>query len=357
MASSADVFFLPVGADPGAPVEPAGLARLIDRIGLTGAARPARRWALKLSLGPRGRAPAVDPAWAAAAARALAGPAAVERVVCCDTLSINLEGLDKVAPHLELAAAKGFGPGSAAPPYSVADDPLHGASLRPATDGPSLAALTATVDGLVVLNPVRPHPHLGFGGALFALGAGLADREGKLLLHKDIRPHVDTPLCAGCGSCLAVCLFEAIRLNGGRATIDHTLCTGCGECMNVCFMAGIAPEEVAGIPRFQQRVAGAAQLALAGSADRPRPAGFLNFLVRLDRQAGGPARRRDRLGDVGVLASRDPVALDRATWDLAAGGPLGALSAWSGFAAVPGPLLEAAAGLGLGTPRYRLVTI
>ena len=357
MAGAADVFLLPVGGESEAPVGPAGLARLIDRIGLTGAAGPSRRWALKLTLGPRGRAPAVDPDWAASAAQALAGPAARDRTVCCDTLSINLEGLDQVASHLELAVAKGFGPGGAAPPYLVADDPRHGDALRPAPDGPSLAALTAAVDGLLVLNPVRPHPHLGFGGALFALGAGLADRDGKLMLHKDIRPKVDTPLCAGCGSCLAVCLFEAIRLNGGRATIDHTLCTGCGECMNVCFMAGIAPEAAVGIPRFQQRVAAAAELALAGAAGRPRPAGYLSFLVRLDRQSGGPARRRDRLGDVGVLASRDPVALDRATWDLAAGGPLGALSAWSGFAAVPGPLLEAAADLGLGTPRYRLVTI
>ena len=344
----ADVFFLPVGSDPAAPIAAAGLARLVERIGLGGAVRPGGRWALKLPLGPRGRSAAVEPAWAAAAAGALAGSAGSERTVCCDTLSINLAGLDQVDSHLELAAIKGFGPGGAAPPYAVADDPRHGAPVRPEADGPSLAALTAAAAGLLVLNPVRPHPHLGFGGALFALGAGLADREGKLMLHKDIRPKVDTPLCAGCGSCLAVCLFDAIVLSGGRAIIDHARCTGCGECMNVCFMAGIAPEAAAGIPRFQQRVAAAARTALAGTAAGPRPAGYLNFLVRLDRQAGGPARRRDRLGDVGVLASRDPVALDQATWDMAAGGPLGSLPAWSGFAAVPGPLLEAAAGTGPG---------
>jgi uncharacterized Fe-S center protein len=60
---------------------------------------------------------------------------------------------------------------------------------------------------------------------------------------------------------------------------------------------------------------------------------------------------------VGVLASRDPVALDQATWDLAGGGPGGSLQAWSGFQQVPGPLLERAAELGLGARDYRLVRI
>ena len=39
---------------------------------------------------------------------------------------------------------------------------------------------------------------------------------------------------------------------------------------------------------------------------------YFNFLVRLDRQSGGARRRnRERLGNVGILAARDPVALDR----------------------------------------------
>lgn len=358
MPGKADVFLLPAGPDPAGPVDPDGLGRLVERLGLAGAAGPGSRWALKLHLGPRGRTAAVDPAWAAAGARVLAGAAAQQRTVCCDTLSINLEGLDTVPGHLQLAAAKGYGPGSPAPPFAVADDPAHGPALRPAgAEQPALAALTAAVDGLLVLNPVRPHPHLGFGGALLALGAGLADRDGKLLLHQDIRPKVDTPLCAGCGSCQAVCLFDAIRITAGRAVIDHRRCTGCGECMNHCFMAGIAPEDAAGIPRFQRRVARAAQQAWAGAQGSPRPAGFLSLLLRLERRAGGPGRRGDRHGDLGVLASRDPVALDQATWDLAAGGPLGSLPAWSGFATAPGALLEEAAALGLGDPGYRLVTI
>ncbi|HPF69619.1 MAG TPA: DUF362 domain-containing protein [Candidatus Krumholzibacteria bacterium] len=357
MGAPADVFLLPPGPDPDAPVAAAGVGRLVERMGLGGAARTGR-WAVKVQLGPRGLAAAIAPAWAAAAARAVAGPGGAGRTFCCDTLSINLAGLDTPGEHLALAAVKGYGPGGEAPGYRVADDPAHGPSFAPPDGrGPSLALLAAQAAGLLVLSAVRPHPHLGFGGALFALGAGLADRQGKIGLHRDIRPKVDTPLCAGCGSCLAVCLFDAIRVTGGRAIIDHELCTGCGECMNHCFMAGIAPDDAAGIPLFQKRLAQAARAALAGAADGPRPAGYVNVLVRLDRRTGGPGRRKERSGDVGVLASRDPVALDQATWDLAAGGPLGSLPAWSGFTTVPGALLDEAAALGLGRPQYRLVTI
>ena len=74
----------------------------------------------------------------------------------------------------------------------------------------------------------------GFHGALMATGHGLAARAGKLAQTEALRPSVDTPMCAGCGVCMEVCNFDAIRLEGGRATIDHELCTGCGQCFRAC---------------------------------------------------------------------------------------------------------------------------
>ena len=126
--------------------------------------------------------------------------------------------------------------------------------------GATLAGGLARVGGLCLLAPVRPHPHVGFTGAVTGLGPGLADFQGKLMLHRDIRPKVDTPLCAGCGSCLSVCLFDAITIEAGRANISHEKCTGCGECMNVCFMAGISAEDAASIPLFQRKLAAACLL-------------------------------------------------------------------------------------------------
>ena len=349
------------------PVDPRPcLTLMVDRLGLTGASRRASPWGLKVQLGEKGHPPAIDPGWAQAVAEALAGTGATDPAwgaVCFDTLSITTVGLDQADTHLEMAKVKGYGNPGLGLSFLVADAPGQGDPLVVDPSGDSgLAQLTLApalrgFAGICLLAPVRPHPHAGFQGALVNLGVGLADREGKLLLHQDIRPQVDTPLCAGCGSCLAVCLFDAISINAGRAMIDHEKCTGCGECMNVCFMAGISAAEAAGIPRFQKKVAAAALAARdAVGAGRSGRFGYFNLLVRLDRHSGrATGRGRTRLGDVGVLASRDPVALDRATWDLIVARSGGPLDVWSGFEQEPGSLLDHAEKLGLGSQDYRLV--
>lgn len=345
-----------------------GLTNLVTALRLDGAAGSVAPWGLKVQLGPQSHASAVDPAWPRAVAEALAGKSGIdiaENIFCFDTLSISTVGLDQAETHLGMAKVKGFGIPRNGMPYLVADGPGHGDPVvaSPADDpdlgGLTLAAALDRVQGFCLLAPVRPHPHVGFTGAVTGLGPGLADREGKLLLHRDIRPKVNTPLCAGCGSCLAVCLYDAIAIDAGRAFIDHEKCTGCGECMNVCFMAGISAEDAQGIPRFQQKLASAALAArdtlINGFSGR---AGYFNLLVRLDRHSGGArARGRKRLGDVGVLASRDPVALDQATWDLITSRMEGPLASWSGFQQEPQGLLEHAENLGLGTRSYRLVQV
>ena len=260
-----DVFFAPLQEDPTAFAEPdlrPGLQALGRALGL--AEKVPGKWALKVHLGPRNRPAAVDAGWAEAVAELFAG-SKVSGAFAFDALSITTEGLDEAVAHRELASLKGFGTGKL--PYVVADAPDQGESLRTELPGDSdlsdhtLAGGLAAADNLCVLTPVRPHPHVGMRGAITTMGVGLADRASKIALHRSIRPQVDTPLCAGCGVCMTVCLFDAIKLNAGRAYIDHEACTGCGECMNVCFMAGINPEEEAGVPAFQARVADAALAA------------------------------------------------------------------------------------------------
>ena len=368
---SADVFFRPLPAGDGLTepdLRPA-LAALAAALGLS--ASPAAcglPWALKVHLGPPHRPSAVDPAWTRTMAGLLAGGdrgQARPGTFAFDTLSITTPGLDEPGPHLVQARTKGFNDGADPLPYIVADGPDQGPSLAgllPADSvlaGHTLAGGLNAAQGICVMSAVAPHPHVGLQGALTNLGIGLADRSGKIALHRDIRPQVDTPLCAGCGVCMTVCLFDAIRINAGRAYIDHTRCTGCGECMNVCFMAGIGAEEAAGIPAFQAKVADAAWSArqTVAAADPARQV-YVNFLVRLDRQAAGArARKRGHLGDIGVLAGRDPVAVDQATLNLLEERLDGSLAHWSGFNQLPHSLLERAAAVGLGHRAHNLVTV
>lgn len=363
---AADVLFwrLPDGAGGGlVPADPRpGLRGLVEAAGLAGAARRGAPWLLRSPVGPPGRAAAVPADWAVAVGGALAGsgpgggpPAGV---LAFDTTSISTRGLDSAAALRELAGSRGHGaPGGL--PFIVADDP-DGPAPWPLAGGPpghALAGGLREAAGLVLLSAVRPHPHLGAAGAVAALGLDLADRPSRLALHAGIRPQVDTPLCAGCGSCLDVCLYDAIVIRGGRAVIDHRHCTGCGECMGVCFMAGIAPEAAAGVAAFQGEVAGAAAAAARQLAALPagKPLLHIDLLVQLDSPGtAARARRRLPLAGIGILASCDPVALDSAAYDLLAERLGGPLNQWSGYPQGPRPLLERAAALGLGTLEYRL---
>lgn len=361
---AADVLFWPLPQGPGSELAPPdarpGLRRLVEGAGFAGAAARGGRWLLKVPVPPPGRPPAVPVEWVGAVAAALAGPAAPPvppGLLVADTLSISTRGLHSPAALRAAALARGFGAAGGLP-FVVGDDPDGPPPwpLAGGADGHALAGELAGVAGVVVIAPVRPHPHLGVSGVVAALGLDLADRASRLALHRGIRPQVDTPLCAGCGSCLDVCLYDAIVIRGGRALIDHEHCTGCGECMGVCFMAGIAPEVAAGVAAFQEAVAGAAAgTARQLAAGQARGILHLVLLVQPDaRAAATRARRRQPLAGIGILAGSDPVALDSAAFDLLAERLGGSLNQWSGYAQAPEPLLERAAALGLGTREYRL---
>ncbi len=50
---------------------------------------------------------------------------------------------------------------------------------------------------------------------------------------------IDRTICRGCGYCMNVCPFQAIRFdtnenNGWYAAVDEALCKGCGSCISVC---------------------------------------------------------------------------------------------------------------------------
>ncbi len=45
--------------------------------------------------------------------------------------------------------------------------------------------------------------------------------------------QVDEERCAGCGECLAACMFEALDLNG-TIHVNAVRCVGCGLCISVC---------------------------------------------------------------------------------------------------------------------------
>jgi MinD superfamily P-loop ATPase len=50
--------------------------------------------------------------------------------------------------------------------------------------------------------------------------------------------------CNGCGDCVMICRFDAIRVINGRAVINPLFCEGCNACVRFCHRVALRMENV-----------------------------------------------------------------------------------------------------------------
>jgi len=232
-----------------------------------------------------------------------------------------------------------------------------------------LADAIVEAEGLAVLSHFKLHELSGFGGALKNLGMGCASRKGKLAQHSNISPKVNEKKCTGCGDCVAHCAQEAIGINPEteKAVIDPAKCVGCAECLLVCPYGNIQIQWNESIPVFLKKMMEYAYGVMKFKKDRSV---FINFITQVSPACDCYGHNDlPIVGDLGILASRDPVAIDQACVDLVIGSPGFAGSALKDLSAgsdkfkdvypqVDWPLqLEYAAQLGIGVREYELVKI
>jgi uncharacterized Fe-S center protein len=177
-----------------------------------------------------------------------------------------------------------------------------------------IAADIARADSMVVLTHVKGHELTGIGGALKNLGMGGGSRAGKLAMHSDVRPFVSTDRCTGCGKCIEWCQVKAISFKRKKAYIDSSICVGCAECIVVC------PERA---PRIEWNWSGSlvqekmVEYAAGVARTKKRGIGYVNFIMDFSPQCDCyPFSDAPVIPNVGILVSRDPVAIDRASADL-----------------------------------------
>jgi len=169
-------------------------------------------------------------------------------------------------------------------------------------------------DSMIVLTHFKGHMLAGFGGALKNVGMGLASRSGKQEQHSDVKPKVIPTLCTRCLACIGACPVNAIREGGGSAQIKLDKCIGCGECTAVCMSGAIKVRWATDNRTFQEKMIEYVYGILDRLAGR---VAYINFLINITphcdcMETDDPPIVRD----IGILASRDPVGLDRACADL-----------------------------------------
>jgi uncharacterized Fe-S center protein len=342
--------------------------------------------AIKIHLGERGNTAFIRPVVVRRFVEIVKSVRGRPFLTDCNTLYV---GTRSDAPsHLITATENGFAYSVVGAPLVIADGLKGHSSIAVRVDLPECAeahigADIIEADNLISLAHFKGHELAGFGGTIKNLGMGCASRHGKLFQHSNVSPEVKAGICIACGECILRCPGKAISLvkrgpdepapKGSkqltlRALKEPDKCIGCGDCILACSIGAMQIQWNVQIPEFMRRMVAYTKAVLAGKQGR---AMFFNFLTQVSPACDCyPFADAPIVGDLGVLSSLDPVAIDQAAVDLvnqAQGSPASCLK----YAHAPGQdkfrdiypkidwevQLAYAQKIGLGNREYELVRV
>lgn len=167
-------------------------------------------------------------------------------------------------------------------------------------------------DAILGLTHLTGHMLSGFGGAIKNIGMGCASRAGKMQQHCSLSPNIKYENCKMCGACFNICPVNAIKKKEDRYVIDEEECIGCAQCINVCRFDGIKIVWDEDSTQFQYRMVEYTYGALEN-----KDSFFITFASFITKDCDCLNKAQNRVTkDIGILASFDPVALDKAGIDL-----------------------------------------
>jgi uncharacterized protein len=310
------VYFVPVeNADDIISVN-AGLSRLLAESRVLGFVQGGQKVSIKLHFGEEGTTGFVRPDHLRLICDEIVKKGAAPFLSDANTLyrGKRLNSKD----HLSVAEAHGFTKQAMGVEIFIPDETNKADLLEVQIDQKHIK--TARVgrcyveaDGFVAVTHFKGHGLTGFGGTLKNIGMGCATREGKLAQHCDAAPFFYRDQCIGCGECEKICPAGAIHMEDDKSVLNKDKCIGCASCVAVCPSMALFVDFGAGNDVQKKMV----EYAFAILKDKKGRSGFLNFAVRINKECDCWPLENSRIApDVGILASMDPVAIDRASLDL-----------------------------------------
>ena len=233
----------------------------------------------------------------------------------CNTLYVGSR--KNALDHLETAYINGFSPYQTGCHVIIGDGlkgtdetlvHINGKYVKEAKIGHAIM----DADIFISLTHFKGHEMAGFGGTLKNIGMGCGSRAGKMEQHCDGKPKVKTEKCVGCKECAKICAHDAPVIENGKSYIDHDKCVGCGRCLAVCPKDAIAAGFSDSIAILNYKMA---EYSLAVCQNRP----CFHVSLICDVSPNCDCHSENDIPiipDVGMLASFDPVALDKACADL-----------------------------------------
>ncbi len=237
-----------------------------------------------------------------------------------DTSVIYQGQRQNAVDHLNLAQSKGFGHSRVGCPFIVADGVFGKDGREFELDSGVIKKIktpsfVGMVDNLVVLSHATGHIVSIYAGALKNVAMGMSCRPTKQVQHSLLKPSVIEKKCVACGCCIAICPVKAIALKDKKADINKDVCVGCGECLCACKFDAIFINWHEDPLVFGQRMAEVAGFILSQFKRKF----FINFAFDITQECDCISTKDEKMvaQNLGILASADPLALDKATADLA----------------------------------------
>lgn len=278
-----------------------------------------------------------------------------------DTSTLYTKRRHNAVDHAILAYEHGFDMHGLGIPFIALDGLLGTAEATVQIDGQlnkevSIAYDIVRCQSILAIAHFTGHIVSCLAATLKTLGMGCSSRKGKMRQHSALKPSVKDN-CTRCGECYKYCPADAITINDIKAHIDRDKCIGCAECVAVCRFDAVEYDWGAESSTLQKNIAEHAKGVLKGKEGK---AAFFNFILSVSDECDcmDTPNLRKIVPDIGIVASTDPVAVDKASLDLVekAGGT-GLAELIKRAKLDPSFQLEHAQRIGLGSLNYKLIEV
>jgi uncharacterized Fe-S center protein len=272
---------------------------------------------IKIHFGEKGNTGHVKPPWLHDVISRI--KMKTDRVFITDTNTLYVGNRSNSVEHLNLAFEHGFSRETLGIPVVIADGLIGRDDDEiqlglPRVKSAKIASTFLNIDALLCVNHFTGHILTGFGAAIKNLGMGCASRAGKLEQHSDVHPRVKPKSCNNCSICFDFCPADAIIQREDSAFIVEEKCIGCGECLVVCPANAVKLAWDEDSIRVQEKMA---EYAYSVSQIYDGKIGFISFLIQITKDCDCMSQKGNVIAeDLGIMGSRDPVALDKASVDL-----------------------------------------
>ena len=258
-----------------------------------------------------------------------------------DTNTLYVGNRKESVTHIETAIGNGFDYSVVNAPIIIADG-LRGKSYEMVRIDKKwyrevdIASEIYNADCLIAVTHFKCHELSGIGGVIKNIGMGCASLKGKLNQHSNVKPFVVMDKCTGCMKCIPWCPSEGaiVRVENNplnppllrgtnpltpfnkeeKVTIVSEVCIGCGECILPCKDGAIKIKWDADTGRMQEKMVEHVYAALQKKKDKYI---FITFLTQISPACDCyPASDTPVVSDIGILVSKDAVAIDQASADL-----------------------------------------